>query len=105
MGSVKQYEIHNSGGFVDRTIHNRRNEKVDKMITVVKCWNCENSHEITTTEAAWKAWKSGELIQDAMPELSAGDRELLISGTCGECFDEMFPAVDDDEDIWAEDES
>jgi hypothetical protein len=37
-----------------------------------------------------KRWEGGELIQNAMPYVSAGDRELMISGTCGPCFDEMF---------------
>jgi hypothetical protein len=37
-------------------------------------------------------WKSEKkYIQDAMPYLSAGEREILISKTCGECFDKMFP--------------
>jgi len=37
-------------------------------------------------------WHNGEgFIQDLMPYLSTGERELLISGTCGRCFDEMFP--------------
>ena len=35
-------------------------------------------------------WQNGSLIQDAMPYLSADERELLISGTCGTCFDKMF---------------
>lgn len=29
-------------------------------------------------------------VQDIFPYLSANDRELLISGVCGECFDKMF---------------
>ena len=36
------------------------------------------------------AWENGELIQNAMPYLSADEREVLISGTCGPCFDRMF---------------
>ena len=26
-----------------------------------------------------------------MPYLNAGEREILISKTCDECFDKMFP--------------
>jgi hypothetical protein len=37
-----------------------------------------------------KRWEGGELIQDAMPYLSAGERELLISGICETCFDKIF---------------
>ena len=35
-------------------------------------------------------WKQGKYIQDAMPYLNAGERELMISGTCNECFEERF---------------
>jgi len=40
-------------------------------------------------------YKAGELIQNALPELSEDYRELLITNTCGECFDKMF---EDDEE-------
>ena len=39
----------------------------------------------------------GELIQEALPELSADQRELLISGTCPKCWDELFPPDEWDE--------
>jgi len=35
-------------------------------------------------------WKNGELIQNVMPYLNEDERELLISGTCGKCFDKIF---------------
>ena len=35
-------------------------------------------------------WRDGYKIQDAMPDLTPGQRELIISGTCEKCFDEMF---------------
>lgn len=32
-------------------------------------------------------WKlGGANIQDALPELSAGDREALITGICNKCY-------------------
>jgi hypothetical protein len=43
-------------------------------------------------------WKSEKkYIQDAMPYLSAGEREILISKTCDECFDKMFPPNPEEE--------
>jgi hypothetical protein len=36
------------------------------------------------------AYEAGELIQRAMPDVSEDERELLISGVCGQCFDELF---------------
>lgn len=35
-------------------------------------------------------WKSGELIQRAMPYLTPDQRELLISGIPGDMYDRMF---------------
>lgn len=38
-----------------------------------------------------KEWQAGGgYIQDLMPTLTAGERELLISGTCDSCWKEMF---------------
>ena len=37
-----------------------------------------------------RAWKNGLLIQEALPELSANDREFLISGISPVKFDSIF---------------
>jgi hypothetical protein len=36
-------------------------------------------------------WQAGEFVQDVFPDMSAGEREALVSGTHAKCFDEMFP--------------
>jgi len=41
-------------------------------------------------------WYAGKgLAQDMMPGLTIAFRELLISGTCGTCFDKMFKPEED----------
>lgn len=67
------------------------------MITV-RCHRCRKETALPVSEAQITRWHSGELIQRVMPELSADDRELLISGICGSCFDQMFEEDDDDDD-------
>ena len=67
------------------------NEGGEKMIVEIECRFCNKDHSIKMSFAGHTAWTEGELIQDALPELSSGERELLISGTCGDCWDEMFP--------------
>jgi hypothetical protein len=64
---------------------------------VAHCRRCGEFHELQPTIAGYIAWHNGVLIQDAMPELSASERELLISGTCGKCFDELFGLSSDEE--------
>lgn len=46
--------------------------------------------EINVTEAQFNAWRGGELIQNAMPHLSASDREFLMTGIDDEEFDNAF---------------
>ncbi len=46
--------------------------------------------EVPVTDEQIVRWKAGELIQRVMPELTPDQRELLISQTCGDCFDDMF---------------
>lgn len=43
-----------------------------------------------------KAWCNGKLIQEALPQLPAEDREFLISGLCPKCWDKLFIGVGDD---------
>ena len=37
------------------------------------------------------AWQNGVLIQDAMPELSAPDREFIMSGITQEEWEGLYP--------------
>jgi len=39
-----------------------------------------HTREVDVTEAQLKCWAEGALIQNAMPNLSADDREFLMSG-------------------------
>ena len=58
-------------------------------ITAV-CRKCQKSHTLMVDIADVHCWQLGEYIQDAMPYLSAGERQLLISGTCDDCWEKMF---------------
>lgn len=46
--------------------------------------------EIDATIEQILAWEEGELIQNAMPHLSADDREFIKTGIDGEEFDSIF---------------
>ena len=54
------------------------------------CRRCDKVAEIEIDTDRYQAWKDGALIQNVFPELSADERELLISGWCGSCFDDLF---------------
>ena len=46
--------------------------------------------EIPVTEVQLARWKAGELIQDVMPNITADQREFIISGITPEEWDEQF---------------
>ena len=74
-------------------------------ILPVICWRCDSDHVIQAPVSNLLAWQGGELIHTALPMLSANDRELLISNTCGDCWDDMFGESEDefDEVFWVND--
>ena len=59
------------------------------------CRSCQKSHDLLVNMSDVHEWMTGKYIQDAMPYLSADERELLISKTCGVCWNEMFGDPED----------
>jgi hypothetical protein len=51
--------------------------------------------EIDVTIEQILAWEEGELIQNAMPQLSADDREFVKTGITGEEWDQLFGGAED----------
>lgn len=65
----------------------------------LKCQYCGKEIQINVTQEQIDKYQSGELIQRAFPNLTAEQREMLLTGTCGECWDKIFPHDGDaDED-------
>ena len=57
----------------------------------ITCIRCKRAHTIVVPKKGYMKWlDSNARIQDVMPELSADDRELLVSNICGPCFDQLF---------------
>jgi len=60
------------------------------MRLAVSCVACGGLVTIAVNAYDLQKWIAGEYVQDAMPYLNADEREILISGHCGPCFDVMF---------------
>lgn len=54
-----------------------------------QCFTCRSFFTLRVNKDDMVRWRDGELIQRAMPYLTPDERELLISSTCGKCFDKM----------------
>lgn len=63
------------------------------------CIMCGKNQSLMVRPEDYLARERGALAQDAYPYLSADDRELLISGVCGICYDKMFDYEENSEEI------
>ena len=63
----------------------------------VQCKQCGVVYQIIAEREDVNRWLSGSgYIQDLLPYLTAGERELLISGTCDVCWKSMFGSDEDE---------
>ena len=60
------------------------------------CTVCGEYEVWSLDRQAVTKWQEGEYIQNAFPDMSAGDREILISGTHPACWSKLF-GEDDNE--------
>ena len=68
------------------------------LVTTAPCMLCGKESTRHVDAAAFRAWRGGMLIQQAFPDMSDPERELLKSGTHPKCWDQMFGSLDDEED-------
>jgi hypothetical protein len=65
-----------------------------------------NSREIPVTQMQIDTWASGgRNIQDVMPDLSADDREFLMTGYTPEDWAAIFPPEEDEGPDYSQDDS
>lgn len=70
------------------SLHKISDEKT-RIVTGTKA--IEVNMSIDNLSARWFLWQmQGKLIQNAFPELSAGEREFLITGITPEEWNELF---------------
>lgn len=61
-----------------------------KTTIVLNCPFCGTVHTVDVDINEYLSWMEGELIQYAMPTLTATEREQLISQVCPDCQRKVF---------------
>jgi hypothetical protein len=61
-----------------------------------------NTMELNVTQEQLTAWESGMNIQQAMPDLSADEREFVKTGMTPTEWNELFGEEEDEEDNYDE---
>ncbi len=55
-----------------------------------ECICCKDKVIFEVDESDYQDWLNGKHAQNSFPYLSVNEREILISGICGKCFDKMM---------------
>jgi hypothetical protein len=54
------------------------------------CPFCRKPNTVEVDAEGFRRWQKGEHVQDVFPNLSDNEREALISGSHGDCWDKAF---------------
>ena len=81
--------------FCEQYLLSQSNDGKYMMVGTV-CPMCSAETKIEVSVAGHKKWVDGAYIQDALPELSANEREALITGICSSCWTDMFGEEEND---------
>lgn len=65
-------------------------EDNDNKTFIITCTHCHEEYPVKVNRDGYFKWRSGVMIQDALPELNADERELMVSRTCSGCWDRIF---------------
>ena len=57
----------------------------DTTIVNTLCPYCNCTAGVIVDAVEYQSWQNGELMQNAMPDLTNEEREILTSGICGDC--------------------
>ena len=71
-----------------------------KISILITCPYCHKKYIVNVEEQDYRDWTYKQrLAQKCFPYLSSAERELLISGTCKECWNKMFKPFEENDDI------
>lgn len=62
-----------------------------KFVETLPCMECHKTTILTLDSESYTKYLSGMHIQDAFPNWTPDQRELLITGTHPECWNKIFP--------------
>ena len=61
-----------------------------------RCDHCGIDYDLYVCLEDVAEYVAGKWIQDAMPYLTDGERELILSGTCDSCFELIFESFEEE---------
>ena len=72
----------------------------EKFEISIRCPICGKYHSVFVEKEDYHKWLEGNShVQDVFPYLKAEDREILISGVCPKCWNNIFPEEEEEQEI------
>jgi len=71
--------------------------KIGEVTICIVCPFCGKEHRVTVPEEGWDKYRFGALAQIAFPNLSATEREQIISGMCPDCQESVFGLAEEED--------
>lgn len=68
----------------------------EPVILLATCPECGSRERIRVNAEGAVRWARGEVIQQALPELSPVQRERLMTGLCDPCWDALMHEIGDE---------
>jgi hypothetical protein len=65
-------------------------KRIDENTVSAPCRLCKKEISIPATESQMSAWINGDYIQNSLTDATPAQREVLISGTCDDCWKKLF---------------
>ena len=79
-----------------KEVEKELNEDTDELTISRECDITGKLYSVTVPLGLYIVWQEGEHVQKVFPEMSADDREFLISGNTPAEWEEMFKDVKED---------
>lgn len=71
-----------------------RKEGAPNVVVDTTCPRCQRESQVVVPAEGFDRWRNGALIQEALPTVNMELREMLQTGICPQCWDEIFPPED-----------
>lgn len=68
------------------------------MIISRECMLCGKPSSVEVSDEGYQKYRGGYFVQDAFPELTPAEREIIISGSHEACFDAAFDMGEEEEE-------
>lgn len=62
------------------------------------CPVCKKYNSVIVDESEYKAYQAGAHIQSSLVSNTPEEREMLLTGICGKCWNDIFAEYDEDDD-------